>query len=144
MYYHCGEDYGIIKEEIVHVTPDLKHDDNAVNYFIEKTLAYLELKGVEIQDIQEFTNHCRNQYKSKNIFYNLSQKSIPVTHHYFAVKHRKGPSDHAGANYKNFVKRIIKDPHRIMTTCRDLAEFSYLNMINKCIVLVITSKMPIT
>ena len=43
------------------------------------------------------------------------------------MKHGKGPSDRAGGNFKRWVKRIIKDPHRMMTTCRELAEYSMLH-----------------
>ena len=98
-----------------------------MSQFIEKTLEHLKAKGIKIDDIQEFTNQCANQYKSKNNFYTISKSKIPVTRHFFAIKHGKGPSDHAGAHYKNWVKCIMRDPHLFITSCRDLAEYSILH-----------------
>ena len=104
-YYICPNENcpcknSIVKEEFIHLTSDKSHDDQAVNQFIEKTLKHLKSKGIEIDDIQEFTDQCANQYKSKNNFYKISQSKIPVTRHFFAIKHGKGPSDHAEAHYK--------------------------------------------
>ena len=119
----CDE---IVKEEFINLIPDKDHEESAVKLFMEKCLQHLLDKGVQINDIQEFTDQCSNQYKSKNCFYHISNMKIPVTKHYFTNKHDKGPSDRAGGNFKRWVKRIIKDPHRMMTTCQELAEYSML------------------
>ena len=131
-FYQCPNDKcpcknSIVKEEFIHITSDKSHDDQAVSQFIEKTLEHLKAKGIKIDDIQEFTDQCANQYKSKNNFYTISKSKIPVTRHFFAIKHGKGPSDHAGAHYKNWVKCIMRDPHLFITSCRDLAEYSILH-----------------
>ena len=57
----CGE---LIKEEIIHITGDHKHDHNAVSEFQKKTIEHLKGKGVEITEIIEWTDDCSNQYKS--------------------------------------------------------------------------------
>ena len=57
----CGE---LIKEEIIHITGDRKHDHNAVSEFQKKTIEYLKAKGVEMTEIIEWSGHCSNQYKS--------------------------------------------------------------------------------
>ena len=119
-YYQgdCCDD--ILKEEFINLMPDKDHDESGVKLFTEKCLQHLRDKGVQNDD------QCSNQYKSKNC-YHISNMKIPVTKHYFSVKHGKGLSDRAGGNFKRWVKRIIKDPHRMMTTCQKLAEYSILH-----------------
>ena len=78
---------GIVKEELIHFTEDKKHDQDAVVQFMEKTLEHLQQKGVVINKIIELTDQAASQYKSKETFYTLSQAKIPVTRHFYAVKH---------------------------------------------------------
>ena len=109
------------------MTPDNIHDDQAVLQFFEKSLEFLKQKGVEVTDIHKFTDHCNNQYKSKRIFHKMRKMKIKIAHHFFAVKHGKGPTDRAGGNFKNLVKRLIKDPKLLTTTCGELAKFYILH-----------------
>ena len=66
-------------------------------------MEHLKKKGVKIKEIVEFTDHAANQYKSKSAFLMMSEMKIPICQHYFGVKHSKGPLDHAGAHFKNFI-----------------------------------------
>lgn len=52
---------------------------------------------------------------------------IPVARHCYAVKHRKEPSDRAESHFKRWLKRIIKDPHLFLNTCKALGEYSSLH-----------------
>ena len=129
-YYICDLDCckgKLVKEELIHLTPNLKHNDQAVMQFIEKSLEHLQKKGVIIENIHEFTDQCSNQYKNKNTFYMISNKKIPATRHFYAVKHGKGPSDQAGSHFKRWLKRVIKDPHLYLTTCKEFVEYAILH-----------------
>ena len=44
----------------------------------------------------------------KQFFYKLSKYDIPVTNHFFAVRHGKGQADRAGGNFKVFILNTIK------------------------------------
>ena len=117
----CGE---LIKEEIIHITGDHNHDHNAVSEFKKKTIKHLKGKGVEITEIIEWTDHCSNKYKSRKAFFMLTILKIPTTQNFFGVKHGKGPSDQAGAHFKNFVMGVVKSKKAMLVSVKDLAEYS--------------------
>ena len=91
VYYNCPEKecVGLVTEEVIHITPDLKHDPHAVKYFTAITLAHVTSRGVNFNEVIEWTDQCPTQYKSKTVFYNMSKSEIKHTHHYFASRHGK-------------------------------------------------------
>ena len=101
-----------------------KHDHNAVSEFQSKTIDYLRGKGVEISEIIEWTDHCLNQYKSRKAFYMLTIMDILMTQNFFSVKHGKGPSDQAGAHFKNFIAGVVKSKKAMLSSVKELAEYS--------------------
>ena len=123
-FYVCETCGKVVKEEIIHITSDKKHDVHSVHVFQDKSIRHLLAKGIRIEEIIEFTDHCSSQYKSKTAFFLLSNLKIPLCRHYFGVKHGKGPLDRAGAHYKNFVRKTVKSGKRFMTSCSDLAKYS--------------------
>ena len=122
--YYIGPCGRIIKEEIIHITGDRKHDYHAVNLFVKKTIEHLKSKGIEIVEVLEWTDHCCNQYKSRKAFFLLTVLEMPNTRNYFGVKHGKGPSDRAGAHYKHFVCSAVKAKKALLVTVESLAEYS--------------------
>ena len=123
MLMKCLTCDGIVHEELIHITPDKHHDHKAVHQFVQESLHHLERKGIEIREIIEFTDHASSQYKSKYSFFNLSNMEIPITRHYFGVKHGKGPSDSAGAHFKKFVKQTILKGKNLYS-CAEVGEYS--------------------
>ena len=117
----CGK---LIKEEIIHITGDKKHDHYAVSLFVTKTVAHLRSKGIEVLEIIEWTDHCSRQYKSRKVFFVLTLRDLPSTRNFYGVKHGKGPSDRAGAHFKSFVKRIVKANKAILVTVDQLVNYS--------------------
>ena len=75
-------------------------------------------------EIIEWTDHCLNQYKSRKAFYMLTVMNIPTTQNYFGVKHGKGPSDRAGAYFKNFLSGVVKSKKVMLVSVKDLADYS--------------------
>ena len=62
----------------------------------------------------------------KQFFYTLSKYDIPVTNHFFAVRHGKGPADRAGRNFKVFILNTIKIGIIPLTTLKEIAEYCAL------------------
>ena len=81
VYYKCLRNgcEEIVKEDLIHVTEDLSHDQDTVQAFLEASVEHLKQKGVEINKIIQFSDHAGSQYKSKTVFYTLSKYDIPVT-----------------------------------------------------------------
>ena len=90
-YYNCPEKEcdGLVTEEVMHITPDLKHDPPAVQCFTAATLAHVTSQGVNFNEVIEWTDQCPTQYKSKAVFYNMAKSEIKHTHHYFVARHVK-------------------------------------------------------
>ena len=110
---HCSGSEGSGEHQgkpvkIIHITMDKGHDKYAVNKFISTTIEHLKKKDVAINEIIEFTDHMSSQYKSRFTFYNMMLLDVPCTRHYFGVKHGKGPSDRAGANFKRKIRAAVR------------------------------------
>ena len=114
VFYHCPTCPKLVKEDIIHISMDKSHDKNGVNQFISTTIQHLKDKGITITEIIEFTDHSTLQYKSKFTFHNMTKLDIPCTRHYFGVKHRKGPSDRAGGNFKRTIRCTVKAGHVLL------------------------------
>ena len=108
VYYRCSKCQQLVKEDIIHITMDKGHDKYAVNKFISTTVDHLKKKDVAVNEIIEFTDHMSSQYKSRFTFYYMTLLDIPCTRHYFGVKHGKGPSDRAGANFKRKIRTAVR------------------------------------
>ena len=54
----------------------------------------------------------------------LTVMNIPTTRNYFGVKHGKGPSDRAGAHFKNFVSGVVRSKKAMLVSVKDLADYS--------------------
>ena len=115
VFYRCPACAQLVKEDIIHISKDKNHDKNAVNQFISTTIQHLRNKNISISEIIEFTDHASSQYKSKFTFNNMTKLDIPCTWHFFGVKHGKGPSDRAGANFKRAIRSAVKAGHELLT-----------------------------
>ena len=91
-YFSCENNCGhMVKEEFLHITPDKKHDWQAVEQFERTTIDYLERSGVKIKKIHEFTDQAPTQYKSCTTFNSISKMKIPTCQHFFWNKTWKKP-----------------------------------------------------
>ena len=89
----------IVHEDLIHISPDKDHDKYAVKKFFETCVTHLTKKNIPIQEFIIFTDNCVGQYKNKFVFYWMSKLKQPCTHHFYAPKHGKGPSDRAGGAF---------------------------------------------
>ena len=89
-YFSCENNCGhMVKEEFFHITPDKKHEWQAVEQFERTTIDYLERSGVKIKKIHEFTDQAPTQYKSCTTFNSISKMKIPTCQHFFGTRHGK-------------------------------------------------------
>ena len=95
---------------------DKSHDKHGVNQFIATTIDHLKKKDVKINEIIEFTDHASSQYKSRFTFYYMMLLDVPCTRHHFGVKHGKGPSDCAGANFKPKIRSAVRAGKILLST----------------------------
>ena len=56
------------------------------------------------------------QYKSKFVFYWMSKLKQLCTHHFYAPKHGKGPSDRAGGAFKKKMRNYVKVKGVLLST----------------------------
>ena len=122
VYYHCSKCDELVKEDIIHITMDKSHDKHEINQFIVTTIDHLKKKDVTINEIIEFTDHASSQYKSRFTFYYMTLLDVPCTRHYFGVKHGKGLSDRAGANFKCKIRSAVR-VGKILLSADAIAEY---------------------
>ena len=130
VYYNCPkkECDGLVTEEVIHITPDLKHDPHAVKYFTATTLAHVTSRGVNFNEVIEWTDQCPTHYKSKTVFYNMSKSKIKHTHHYFASRHGKNPADGTTGRTKTSYKGAKKSGE-VFQSAKELYDYGQNNML---------------
>ena len=105
---------------------DKNHDKHAVNQFTAASIEHIHKKGIPMEEIIELTYHASSQYKSWYTFYYVTKLATPCTRHYFGVKHRKGPSDRAGGNFKRTIRAAVKTGHELLHV-KALEEYCKVN-----------------
>ena len=94
--YRCCPNEGcdeLVTEEIIHITPDLKHDPWAIKNFQEDMEFYLRNDNVKYEEKFIWTDQAPTQYKSCHVFEGIANSSTCITHHYYPVQHGKNPAD---------------------------------------------------
>ena len=96
VYYLCPEKCGhLVRDEVMILSSDLKHDSFAVTSFIDKALAHLNEKKILIKRLVMWSDNCGTQYKSCKVFDAVSKQEIPVMRSYFCARHGKAKADGA-------------------------------------------------
>ena len=96
VYYPCPEKCGhLVRDEVMILSSDLKHDSFAVTSFIDKALAHLNEKKIPIKCLVMWSDNCGTQYKSCKVFDAVSKQEIPVMRSYFCACHGKAEADGA-------------------------------------------------
>ena len=127
-YYRCPKDDSTVKEDLVFLSDDIKHDSAAVRTF--QKLAYSHLKDQRLLDIQEaveFTDGCAGQYKSKEPFYDISESrdvlGCPVHRCFFGSRHGKGPGDQVIGVVKSSLNRAVRARQAVISCAEDAFKF---------------------
>ena len=71
-HYICSKKdcNGLVTHEIVHISPNLKHDAHVVKH------------GIKIHKIVQFTDQAPSQYKNKTAFRYLTQYKVPMVQNF--------------------------------------------------------------
>ena len=59
---------GLVTHEIVHISPDLKHDAHVAKQFTTLAIDVIRKNGIKIHKIVQFTDQAPSQYKNKTAF----------------------------------------------------------------------------
>lgn len=125
IYYCCPEPSctDLVKEELMIISDDLKHDGFAVNTFIEKALEHLAEREVVVNRIVMFSDNCGPQYKSCKVFETLSKANIPVMRNYFGASHGKGEHDGCIGRLSMIIDAVVRSGTFELGNFRELARY---------------------
>ena len=131
-YYMCQEPEcdDLVKEELMMLSDDLKHNGFAVNRFIEKAIEHLKGKDIPMKRIIIFSDNCSQQYKSCKVFKTLSNKRIPVLWNYFGASHGKGEADGVIGRLSMIIDAVVCSGTFEFSNCKELTAYcwQYLKM----------------
>ena len=82
-----------VTNEVVCISPDLKHDLHGVEEFIEATIKMLQKDGVPVEKIYEWSDNCVGQYKSRYAFEKIGMSTIPRMRSFYGENHGKSAAD---------------------------------------------------
>ena len=126
-FYTCdGEQcQSVVRHEIIHLSPILKHDSNAFKKFHCDTVKIVEnSRGLSFQLVINVTDQAPSQYKNKNSFMHTSEYDRPVLHVYMGNRHGKLYSDQAAGRFLQFLRRAIANGSVHIACAKDIAEFA--------------------
>ena len=83
----------LVTEEIIHVTPDLKHDSLVIKKFEEDVAFHLRSNNICYEEKFIWTDQAPTQYKNCCVFEGIANSSTCITHKYYPVEHGKNPAD---------------------------------------------------
>ena len=118
-----------MQEPTAIISPDLKHDGDAVHQFMIEVTDHLKSKRkLSLKREFQFTDGCGAQYKSRVPFADITcaKDDLGVTvERSFGSNHGKGPCDGLGAVVKQTAKMAVRSRQAIIENARDM--FSYLH-----------------
>ena len=125
VYYPCQEKAcdDLVKEELMMLSEDLKHDGFAVNSFIEKAIEHLKERDIPVQRLIIFSDNCAVQYKSCRVFESLSRANIPVLRNYFGASHGKGEADGAIGRLSMTIDAVVRSGTFELGSCKELTAY---------------------
>ena len=121
----CSVGYRLIREEIVIISPDKKHDNWAVKAFLNKAIEHCKEKNIQIDRIILWTDNCSSQYKSKYVFDDLSHMEIPVLKNFFCSNHGKADADGAIGRLAQYILEMLKTSTAFIATSEQLYRLLY-------------------
>ena len=113
-----------VTNEVVCISPDLKHDLHGVEEFIEATIKLLKQDGVQVDKIFEWSDNCVGQYKSRYAFEKIGLSTIPRMRSFYGENHGKSAADGIVGRLKMHldiqikIGRIINTPKALFEHCQ--------------------------
>ena len=101
----------LIRDSVVFISDDLKHDWAAVKCFVQNLSYHLGIMAPHIRKLIMFSDGAASQYKSRLPFANIStgfDQPLKLEWNWFGSGHGKGPSDGESGVIKAYVTRFVK------------------------------------
>jgi hypothetical protein len=124
LFYKCVDCCEQVQEACVFISPDNKHDHQAVAWFQEQVRTHLTAKNVPMLHHVQFSDGCPSQYKSIGPFYTCATSKNSEERAFFGSRHGKGPCDSVGGTVKSLatshvIRRegIIRNAHEMFMYC---------------------------
>lgn len=135
-YYRCPVCPKTVTESLIFVSSDRRHDYHAVHHFTKQALVHLrETRGLVITHVNQWTDGCSAQYKSKGPFADiacaLTDYDATLERNFFGSRHGKGPSDGESAVVKRHAAAAVAAGRAIIATAEDLHEYYITSALNK-------------
>ena len=129
LYYHCQECNEVVKESLVCISDDLKHDSHAVHKFTQAVTKHIEVKAGKIDHMVQYSDGHAAQYKSKTPFMDISMSTddfgFSIERSFFGSRHGKSLCDGLGGVVKTAVLKAVK---LRQVTIRDASDmFAFCN-----------------
>lgn len=100
-----------MRDSVVFVSNELKHDAATVNVFINQLIEHLKLQTPSVKKVIIWSDGCAAQYKSKQPFTNLAgrfgQPGLELEWHFFGSRHGKNASDGETGVIKTKMSRLM-------------------------------------
>ncbi|XP_071481542.1 uncharacterized protein [Diadema antillarum] len=126
----CDNTSSRIREAVIVITDDNKHDHHAVNHFVRMVSDHLHERAPKANHLIQFSDGCGAQYKSRTPLTDVSfgTRELPfdtVERHFFGSRHGKNPCDGEGGVVKHVVRNVVKantsivvtDSHSFLNAC---------------------------
>lgn len=131
-HYIVNED--VVRDSVVFVSDDLKHDASAVKVFLSELMEHLKMKVPTIKKLTIWSDGCASQYKSKLPFANIAKRfghaDIDIEWHYFGSRHGKNQSDGESGVIKSKMSRLMIANKVYVDSAKDFAKAAAQNLSN--------------
>ena len=122
-FFKCPECETLCKDEIAIFSKYLVHDWAAVAKFTDVMIKHLQNRGIAVKRVIRFSDNCSGQYRSKNVFYSLSESPIPILANTFSASHGKKEADGVGGRTAQMLERAKKSGAANPRTAEEIADF---------------------
>ena len=121
----------IVTEHIFVISPDTKHDHHSVHQVRKLVAEYLEDIKYDVEVMDEWTDGCSAQYKSRHcmgdVSFSNSDFGYKTIRNYFETSHAKGPQDGAGANLRHKADIAVIKGQEVIQKAEDIYNFAQNN-----------------
>ena len=117
-----------VRESLIMVSDDLKHDHFAVKQFLGEAVSYCKTKGIEFSKLVIYSDGCAAQYKGRNSLAFLSKEHIDIEWNYFGSDHGKAEADGELGSLNRSLDRAILGRQVIISEAKDIVAWGNREM----------------
>ena len=126
-FYRCCVEgcTAVVRHEIIHLSPILRHNASAFKKFHCDTVGIVErmVKG-NMSLIVNVTDNAPSQYKNRNSFLFTSEYHKKLIHLFLGNRHGKGPSDQASSRFLLALRQAVVCDRVQINCARDVFNFA--------------------